>query len=462
MLNLKITGGTLVTAQGQSRQDLGIADGRIAGLYPSGQAPDAEETVDAGGLLVFPGFVDAHFHCRAPARPDREDWTTGTASAAAGGVTTILEMPIADPGVHSAEVVRERRTLGERDAVVDFGLYGGGGAARDDILGMAAEGVIGFKIFLHAAPPGREREFLGLTATDTPSLHRALSWITETGLPCAMHCEDNAIIEQRMAELRAAGRTDPPAHHASRPPFVEALAVAQVLVLARETGAQVHFPHISTGWAGRMIADAKSQGLPVTLETCPHYLLFDEESTAELGPFAKINPPIRAREDRLAMVELVRSGAVDVIGSDHAPYTVEEKERGWADVFAVPAGSPSIQTMAPALLDRAVAGDFRLEDVARLLSEAPARRFNLPHKGRLEPEADADLALWDPSGHWTVRLDDLFSTSRASARIYDGRAFRGRITRTLLRGRTVYQDGQLTAEPGTGRFLRPILSASSV
>ena len=455
MLDLRIVGGTLVTARGQARQDVGIADGRIAGLYESGSAPEARETVDAAGLLVFPGFVDAHFHCRAPARPDREDFTTGTASAAAGGVTTVLEMPIADPGVHSAEIVRERRALSERDAVVDFGLYGGGGADRSDIQAMAAEGVIGFKIFLHAAPPGREREFLGLTATDTPTLHRALSWIKETGLPCAMHCEDNAVIEQRMAELRAAGRTDPSAHHASRPPFVEAVSVAQVLVLARDTGASVHFPHISTGWAAKMIAEAKAKGLPVTLETCPHYLLFDEESVGELGPFAKINPPIRAREDRLAMLELVRSGAVDVIGSDHAPYTVEEKERGWTDVFAAPSGSPSIQTMVPALLDRALAGDFRLEDLARLLSEAPARRFNLARKGRLEPGADADLALFDPSGSWTVRLDDLFSTSRASARIYDGRTYRGRITRTILRGQTVYQDGQITAEPGTGRFVRP-------
>ena len=455
MLDLRILGGTLVTARGQARQDVGIADGRIAGLYESGSAPEARETVDAGGLLVFPGFVDAHFHCRAPARPDREDFTTGTASAAAGGVTTVLEMPIADPGVHSAEIVRQRRALGERDAVVDFGLYGGGGADRSDIQGMAAEGVIGFKIFLHAAPPGREREFLGLTATDTPTLHRALSWIKDTGLPCAMHCEDNAVIEQRMAELRAAGRTDPSAHHASRPPFVEAVSVAQVLVLARDTGASVHFPHISTGWAAGMIAEAKAQGLPVTLETCPHYLLFDEESVGELGPYMKINPPIRAREDRVAMLELVRSGAVDVIGSDHAPYTIEEKERGWTDIFAAPSGSPSIQTMAPALLDRALAGELRLEDLARLLSEAPARRFNLARKGRLEPGADADLALFDPAGSWTVRLDDLFSTSRVSARIYDGRTYRGRITRTILRGRTVYQDGQITAEPGTGRFVRP-------
>ena len=155
------------------------------------------------------------------------------------------------------------------------------------------------------------------------------------------------------------------------------------------------------------------------------------------------------------MLELVRAGAVDVIGSDHAPYTVEEKERGWTDVFAAPSGSPSIQTMAPALLDRALAGDFRLEDLARLLSEAPARRFGLSRKGRLEAGADADLALWDPNGSWTVRLDDLFSTSRASARIYDGRTYRGRITRTILRGQTVYQDGQITAEPGTGWFLPP-------
>lgn len=456
MLDCKVVGGTVVTASGRSRRDVAIAAGRIEGLYDAGGAPEARETIDAEGLLVFAGFVDAHFHCRAPARPDREDFTTGTASAAAGGVMTVLEMPIADPGVHSAAVVRERRALGERDAVVDFGLWGGGGAKdQADIRGMAAEGVIGFKAFLHAAPPGREREFLGLTAVDTPSLHRALAWIAETGLPCAMHCEDNALIEERIAELRAAGRTDPSAHHASRPPFVEAVAVAQVLVLARDTGASVHFPHISTGWAAELIAGAKAQGQPHSLETCPHYLLFDEESVGHLGPYAKINPPIRRADDRQAMLRAVQSGWIDLIGSDHAPYADAEKERGWTDIFAAPSGSPSVQTMAPALLDRALAGDWALEDVARLLGEAPARRFRLERKGRLAPGADADVVLFDPNGSWEIRLDDLFSTSRRSARIFEGRTLRGRVVRTLLRGETVYQDGRVTGRPGGARFVRP-------
>src|ERR687888_867815 len=311
MLDTCVINGTLVTPRGRQRADLGIAGGKIVGHFQPGEAPPAARTIDAASLLVLPGIVDAHFHCRAPGHPEREDFSSGTRAAAAGGATTVLEMPLAYPGVHSGEILRARRELGESQAYVDFALYGGGGASDEGIRSMAAEGAIAYKIFLHSAPPGREVEFEGLTATDTASLYRAFERIAPTGLPCAVHSEDDDLIEARTAELRARGEVGPSAHHESRPDFVEGLAVAKVLLLARALGVRLHLPHISTRLAVELVKEARGRGQQVSLETCPHYLLANSEDVERVGPFAKINPPIRPESDRLALWQALREGVVD-------------------------------------------------------------------------------------------------------------------------------------------------------
>lgn len=457
MLDLRVVGGTVVSGDQSQTLDLGIREGRIAGLYGPGEAPDARETVQADQLLILPGIVDAHFHCRAPGHPEREDFDTGTQAAAAGGATTVLEMPIAWPGVHNAQILRERRELGERDAHVDFALWGGGGAENDaDILGMADEGAIGYKIFLHAAPAGREKEFEGLTAVDNGSLYRALRRIRATGLPAAIHSEDDALIQALTAELQESGETSPAAHERSRPDFVEAVAVAKVLLMAEELGTRVHFPHISTGRAVELVDEAKGRGLPFTVETCPHYLLFDSSKIEELGPFAKINPPLRSKANQEALWAGIASRSVDIVASDHAPYKYEEKEPGWKDIFGVPAGSPSIETMGPVLWDAALSGRLSMNRAVELLSERPAEIFGLaPRKGFLTPGADADFVLLDPSAEWTVNVDELLSRSKRSAQLFEGRRFNGRLQATYLRGAPAFLAGRIENSPGSGRFVRP-------
>ena len=456
MLDTCVINGTLVTPRGRQRADLGIAGGKIVGHFQPGEAPQAARTIDATDLLVLPGIVDAHFHCRAPGHPHREDFSSGSQAAAAGGATTVLEMPIAYPGVHSGEILRARRELGEAQAHVDFALYGGGGASEDGIRSMASEGAIAYKIFLHAAPPGREVEFEGLTATDTASLYRAFQRIAPTGLPCAVHSEDDDLIEARMADLRARGEVGPAAHQESRPDFVEGLAVARVLLLAHELGVRLHLPHISTALAVELVKAARARGQRLSLETCPHYLLANSDDVARVGAFAKINPPIRPEPDRLALWQAIRDGVVDIIASDHAPYAAAEKERGQRDIFDAPSGSPGIETMGPGIFDRALAGEMTLERAVDLLSERPARLFDLyPRKGSLLPGSDADVILFDPSATWQVDRSRLFTKSRDAARLFDGRTFRGRILRTMLRGELVYDDGQILAPPGYGQFLRP-------
>jgi len=328
---------------------------------------------------------------------------------------------------------------------------------------MAAEGAIGFKIFLHSAPPGREIEFEGLTAVDTRSLYRAFQWIVPTGLPCAVHSEDDDLIEARSADLRARGEVGPAAHQESRPDFVEALAVSKVLLLAEALGLRLHLPHISTARAVELVKAARARGQRVSLETCPHYLLANSDDVERLGAFAKINPPIRPESDRLALWQAVQDGIVDVIASDHAPYVPEEKERSQSSaggIFDAPSGSSGIETMGPGIFDRALAGELSLERAVELLSESPARLFDLyPRKGCLEPGADADLLFFDPSSSWTVERAKLLTKSREAARLFDGRTFQGRILRTMVRGEVVYDDSKIVRQAGYGQFVRPLASS---
>lgn len=456
MLDLRISNGTLVTPRGRQRVDLGISAGKIVAQYRAGKAPDAALTIDTADLLVLPGIVDAHFHCRAPGHPEREDFASGTQAAAAGGATTVFEMPIAYPGVHSGEVLRERRELGESEAYVDFALYGGGGSSEEGIRSMAAEGAIGYKIFLHAAPAGREVEFEGLTATDTKSLYLAFQRIAPTGLPCAVHSEDDDLIEERTAELRARGEVSPSAHHESRPDFVEALAVSKVLLLAEQLGVRLHLPHISTARSVDLVRAARARGQRLSLETCPHYLLANSDDVERVGAFGKINPPIRPESDRAALWRAIHDGTVDIVASDHAPYTAAEKQRGEQVIFDAPSGSPSIETMGPGIFDRALAGEISLERAVDLLSERPARLFDIyPRKGTLLPGSDADVLLLDPAASWQVDRAKFFTKSRDAARLFHGRTFRGRVVRTIVRGETVYENGQIVGQRGHGQFVRP-------
>jgi allantoinase len=437
--------------------DVGIRDGRIVALIANSAGIHADETIDASGKLLLPGAIDIHFHCRAPAYPQRGDFATETRAAAAGGVTTVFEMPISKPCCATGDVFRMRKALGERDAYVNFGLYGAPGLLdRAEIADMVEEGAIGFKIFMTAAPKGRDDEFEGLCLPQVPELYQALNLVAETGLVCAVHAENNQLLEWHTAQLIKAGRNDVPAHGESRPPHVEALAIATLLTLNESIGANLHIAHVSGAEALAVIRRFKATGSTVSAETCPHYLFFTEADLARCGPYAKINPPLRTEADQAAVWEGLLDGALLAITTDHSPFMVEEKERAREDLWAAPPGAPGVEELLLGVMHEALNGGLSINKAVDLVATNGAKRFGVyPERGHIGIGAAADLVIYNPNAETKIHRDMLFTQARDCDKLYDGMTFKGKVQRTIVNGVTVFEDGKIVGSPGDGQFLRP-------
>jgi allantoinase len=441
-----VRGARVVTADTADVADLAIADGAVAAIGP--ELPgDGEPELDAAGLLALPGVVDAHVHLNDPGRAHWEGFLTGTAALAAGGTTTAIDMPLnavpptVDGAAFDAKVAAAQGALH-----VDVALWGGlvpGDVDRLDEL--AARGVVGFKAFMSASGVD---EF---PAADELTLYEGMARAAALGLPVAVHAESDALTAGLAARAVAEGRTTMRDYLASRPVAAETAAIAQAVALAEATGCALHIVHVSTGRGVALVAQARARGVDVTCETCPHYLALDAADAERLGALAKCAPPLRAAGDQAALWDRLLTGDVDLLGSDHSPSPAELKASD--DAFAIWGGISGAQTLLAVAYDAGVAQrGLALGALVRLLAAAPADRFGLPPgKGRLEPGADADLVLLDPAATWTVDRNDLHDRHRLSP--FVGRTLRGRVVRTLLRGRTVAVDGA-PAGPAAGRVLR--------
>jgi allantoinase len=454
--DLLVTGGTLVTSAGQRTADIGVRDGRIAEILTPGTSVEARTVLDAAGQHVLPGVIDTHVHTRHPGVPAREDFLSGTSAAAAGGITTIFEMPISKRPTNSGPALRERAAALQSTAIVDYALYGGAGHENvDAIADQAAAGAIAFKTFLQPPPPTRLDEFTGLWCTDEVRLREVMRAVKATGLRHCFHCEHTATFEALQRQLEAAGRLSGRAHAESRPPGVEELSVAIVLALAEDLNARVQVVHCSSPRAARLARDARWRGVDATVETCPPYLFFTDEALDRLGPFAKCNPPLRGEREVRGLRQCLREGLIEVVGTDHSPFLAEDKAKGAENIFLAPPGLGGLEVLVPLMLTAVHHGWLTLSDVAALLSENAARLFGLPEKGRLQPDADADLTIVDVGARWIYDSTTAITKSRDNMRIYDGVELHGRVTTTVVRGHVVFKDGTVTGQPGHGRFVSP-------
>lgn len=452
-----IRNADVVLESGVARLDLGMRAGRIAALLTDSTGITADDTIDATGKLLLPGAIDIHFHCRAPAYPQRGDFATETRAAAAGGVTTVFEMPISKPCCATGEIFAMRKALAQRDAYVNFGLYGAPGLLdRAEIASMVEQGAIAFKIFMTSAPKGRDDEFEGLCLPEVPELYQALQLVAETGLVCAVHAENNQLLEWHTGQLVAAGRNDVPAHGESRPPHVEALAIATLLTLNESIGANLHIAHLSAAEPLAVLRRFKATGATASAETCPHYLFFTEDDLARVGPYAKINPPLRQAADQAALWQALEDGDIIAITTDHSPFTVEEKERARSDIWATPPGAPGVEELLLGVMHEALSGRISVKKAVDLVATNGAKRFGVyPERGHIGIGAAADLVIYDPHEETTISSDMLFSQARDCDKLYAGMTFKGAVKRSIVNGKTVFLDGEIVGAAGGGQFVRP-------
>ena len=350
--------------------------------------PPARETLDATGLHLLPGAIDVHVHFRDPGYPQKEDWASGTAAAAFGGVTTVFDMPNTVPPTGTREVLAAKHEIAAAKAHVDFGLYGLlGEDTIEHVPALIEGGVIGFKLYMG-------NTFGQIPSPSTGAMLEAFEVVAPTGKRVSLHAETNSVMERRQARLAAAGRRDPLAHLASRPAVVAIEAVSRAAILAEWTGARIHILHISSADELRPLREAKARGVDITGETCPQYLLLSTEDYARVGGVIRLNPPVREARNQAPLWAALADGAVDMIATDHAPHAIEEKTRD--DIWSVDCGFPGVETQMPLMLTEVARGRASICDYVRWSSANPAKIWGLyPRKGALQPGADADIAIVD-------------------------------------------------------------------
>lgn len=443
--------GTIRDASGSwSRGEVRIAGERILDVREIEMAdlPPGVQVIDAGEAYVLPGAVDAHVHSLSHSG---EGIAASTAAAAAGGVTTILEMPFDHSGpINSLDRLRAKQDLADAEARIDVALLGtlAPGTGWREAERLAEHGVAGFKVSLFDTDAFRfprisDRELLDVMAA-----------VRDVRRTLCVHAENNEIIKARIREEIAAGANDPQVHTRTRPPVSETLGALTAMEVAAETGAPLHLCHLSLPRSVDLLRWYREQGADITMETCPHYLTFVEEDLDEQRARLKINPPLRSREAREGLWERLASGDIPVISSDHAPWPVGLKDR--ERILDNSSGAPGVQNVVAVALGGALRRDPSGALFGRAvdaLTLAPARRYGLDgRKGSLEPGKDADVLVFDPS------RDDVISAgeqlSNAGWTPYAGYAPGGRVTHTVSRGRLVYAvDAGLLAAPGQGEIL---------
>ncbi|MGZ5003730.1 MAG: allantoinase AllB, partial [Chthoniobacterales bacterium] len=404
----------------RSEQDIGISEGKIVSLGKN-LAGSATAEIDAHGLTIFPGVIDSHVHFNEPGRADWEGFATGSRAAAAGGTTTIFDMPLnAHPPTIDAAAFDAKRAAAEKNSLVDFGLWGGLVPGNlEQLEALRDRGVVGIKAFM--CDSGID----DFPAVDLATLRAGMKRAAELDLLVAVHAESNELLKVRLRSGTVRDYLD------SRPIQVELAAIKTAIELAHEVGCRLHIVHISCGRGVALVNYARAHGADVTCETCPHYLFLTDEDMMRLGAVAKCAPPLRSPNEQTELWQ--RLPEIATIGSDHSPSPWSMKER--EDFFQVWGGVSGCQHLLPLLMD--APERISRAEIERLTSAGVAKRFRISEKGGLQIGKDADLTLVDPKPGEVITADSLHYRHRHSP--YLGRKLRGRIVRTILRGQTIFQ-----------------------
>jgi len=453
-----IENGDLVAGIGVVKADLLIAGEKIAAIAAPGSVPlhESVERIDATGKWVLPGMIDVHVHLREPGYVHKEDISTCTQAAAAGGVTTVFGMPNLNPVTKTRQILDELFELYDTKSVVDWN-HNPVPSELTEVESMAEAGVAAYKIYM-VVDTGRDYPHpSGTGIHDHGHLLRMFEAIRPTGLPFMVHPHDQAIMDTIEQSHWEQGDRSPAAYAqtlATHNGLIWDSAIAVLLQMAEATDTKLHIVHMQTEGSIELVRRARERGVKVSCEVNHWALFLSRWSDIErLGPYAlSYWVPDHHRE---AVWEALNDGTINMLSSDHAPHTREEKEVGWTDCWACHTGTPGIQEQYSLLLDESINGKIPLTRVAEVVAEEPATEFKLAEKGFLKPGYDADIMIFDPNDQTRHSADGVLSKCGWTS--YDGRVTRGRVHRTMVRGRDVYVDREVVGEPGWGRLARPAI-----
>jgi len=422
---------------------IAIKGGKIFKIGKEVSMPKAETKVDLKNLLVLPGLIDVHVHLRDEGKAYKEDFYSGTAAAAAGGITTVLDMPNNDPVTMSAETLRNRMEKAERMIIVNVGFYSEFPRNMKEIEKIVEEGAVAFKLFM-------AEQVGGLKIDDDNALLEAFKILNKLKISVAVHAEDKTMIKKAEEEFRCANLNNIEAFLKAHSESAEEEAVKRLLNIARQTNVHIHFCHISTENGLKAIINGKKSGMPVTCEATPHHLLLSVDDLRGIGTVALTMPPVRETHHITALWKGIENGLIDILASDHAPHTLEEKKA--KIVWDVKVGIPGLETTLPLLLTEAKRGRLTIGDVVRLMAEKPAEIFKLGGRGSLKEGNNADLVIVDLDEKY--RIDASRFHSKAKYSPFDGWKVEGKPVKTFVNGQLVMDEGEIVAEAGSGEIIR--------
>ena len=428
-----------------------IRDGKIASIEDSDLHAEADEIIDAGGKYILPGGVDCHSHIWEPTAYDyREDFYTGSCTAASGGITTMIEMPLSVPPITDADSFENRLKYAKK-SILDYALWGAFiKESLENIEELHKLGCVGFKGFLSKASP----EY---PSTNDYILLKGMQEISKVGNLAGLHAENSTIVDGYEKEFKERGLNSGKYHELARPEINEIESVQKAILIAEETGCRLHICHLSTHRAMDIIEGAKRKGIKVTVETCPHYLTLTVDDLEAKGGYAKCNPPLRSRENLEKLWELVKNGKIDCIGTDHTIYTDEDRSKHGDDIWSMPPGIGASDLFLPIIIDEGFnKRNIDMVKIAQLTATSSAKIFGLyPQKGAIQVNADADLIIVDTEEEWTFKGSSSFSKSKCVNGPFEGRIISSSVKRTILRGKTIYENGKILVGDG-GQLVKPV------
>ncbi|MGH9587517.1 MAG: dihydropyrimidinase [Acidobacteriaceae bacterium] len=454
-MSLLIQNGTVVTAESTIPADV-LIDGATIREVRSGIPPEGHEVVDATGLLVLPGGVDAHTHLDMPfgGTFSSDDFESGTKAAAIGGTTTIVDFAIQSRGTKMRTALDTWWGKAEGKASIDYGLHmiinDLGSSGLEDMDAMVREGVASFKLFM---------AYPGVLMVDDATIFRALQQTAKNGALVCMHAENGSVIDVLVQQALAAGKTAPIYHALTRPTIAEAEAVQRAIAMAEIAGAPVYIVHLSSEDALNQVREARDRGLPAFAETCPQYLLLSIEDQIPGKSFedAKyvFTPPLRKKKNQQKLWDGLKHDHLQVVSTDHCPFCfADQKALGKDDFTKIPNGGPGIENRMQLIYHHGVnAGRITLNRFVEITATAPAKIFGMyPKKGTIAPGSDADIVLWDPNAEHTISADT--HHMRVDYSMFEGFNVRGNAKKVYSRGELVVDDGEFVGRTGRGHYLR--------